>query len=189
MALETELDEHVAVCKKLSLKEVKAAAEASILTLRNGGKILICGNGGSAADAQHFSAELVGRYKKERKGLPALALTTDSSVLTAISNDYGYDMVFSRQVDALGEKGDMLFLISTSGNSQNLLEAAKTAKEKGIRAIGLLGKGGGKLVALCDSAIVVPSDNTPRIQEMHGMAIHMLCGLIENGLFGEPGKQ
>ena len=185
MALETELEEHIAVCRKLSLKEVKAAAEASITALRNGNRILICGNGGSAADAQHFSAELVGRYKKERKGLPAIALTTDSSAVTAISNDYGYDRVFSRQVEALGEKGDLLFLISTSGNSQNLMEAAKIAKEKGIRTVGLLGKGGGKLLLLCDNAILVPSDNTPRIQEMHGMAIHMLCGLIESELFRE----
>jgi D-sedoheptulose 7-phosphate isomerase len=183
MALETELEEHVSVCRKLPLKDVRGIADAAILALRNGNKILLCGNGGSAADAQHFSAELVGRYKKERRGLPAIALTTDSSAVTAISNDYGYDMVFSRQVEALGAKGDMLILISTSGNSQNLLEAAAKAKEKGIKTIGLLGKGGGKLLPLCDLAVVVPSDNTPRIQEMHGMAIHMICGLIEDGLF------
>jgi D-sedoheptulose 7-phosphate isomerase len=182
MTLETDLEEHVSVCRKLPLKQVKDAADAAIATLRSGNKILICGNGGSAADAQHFSAELVGRYKKERKGLPSIALSTDTSAVTAISNDYGYDKVFSRQVEALGNKGDMLFLISTSGNSPNLLEAAKKAKEKGIRTAGLLGKGGGKLLPLCDKALVVPSDNTPRIQEMHGMAIHMMCGLIEDEL-------
>ncbi|MBU1165992.1 D-sedoheptulose 7-phosphate isomerase, partial [Candidatus Micrarchaeota archaeon] len=146
--------------------------------------LLICGNGGSAADAQHFAAELVGRYKKERKALPAIALTTDTSVITAISNDYGFEHVFSRQVEALSAGGDVLFLISTSGNSPNLLEAAKKAKTLGIKIIGLLGKGGGKLKSMCDHAIVIPSDNTPRIQEMHVLVIHMICESVENNIFG-----
>jgi len=164
--------------------DIEKISSLMVKQLSNGKKILICGNGGSAADAQHFAAELTGRYKKDRKGLPGIALTTDTSALTAISNDYGFDKVFSKQVEALGQKGDILVLITTSGNSPNLLEAAKKAKEMGITTIALLGKGGGKLKDSCDHSLVIASDNTPRIQEMHILIIHMLCETIENELFG-----
>jgi len=149
-------------------------------TLEAGHKILLCGNGGSAADAQHIAAELTGRYKIERKGLPAIALTTDTSALTAIGNDYGYEYVFARQVEALAQQGDLLIAISTSGNSQNVLYALQKAKEMGCRTVGLSGKGGGKMSDLCDINIVVPSDDTARIQEMHIMIGHILCQLIDN---------
>jgi D-sedoheptulose 7-phosphate isomerase len=149
-------------------------------TLEAGHKILLCGNGGSAADAQHIAAELTGRYKIERKGLPAIALTTDTSALTAIGNDYGYEHVFSRQVEALARKGDLLIGISTSGNSRNVIYALQKAKEIGCRTIGFSGKGGGKMNDVCDLNIIVPSDDTARIQEMHIMIGHILCQLIDN---------
>lgn len=148
--------------------------------LKNGGKILICGNGGSAADAQHFAAELSGRYKKERDGLAAVALTTDTSALTAIGNDYGFEFVFSRQVDALGVSGDVLIGISTSGQSENVLKAFKAAKKKGLVCVGFSGKKGGKMNEICDVNLVVPSSDTPRIQEMHILSIHSVCQLIDN---------
>lgn len=186
MKMQEMLSDHQKVIS--SLEPLLPAIEKSVSllekSLSEGNKLLICGNGGSAADAQHFAAELVGRYKKERKALPAIALTTDTSVITAISNDYGFEHVFSRQVEALSAGGDVLFLISTSGNSPNLLEAAKKAKTLGIKIIGLLGKGGGKLKSMCDHAIVIPSDNTPRIQEMHVLVIHMICESVENNIFG-----
>jgi D-sedoheptulose 7-phosphate isomerase len=149
-------------------------------TLQGGHKILLCGNGGSAADAQHIAAELTGRYKIERRGLPAIALTTDTSALTAIGNDYGYDQIFSRQVEALAQKGDLLIGISTSGNSANVIYAMQQARELGCRTIGLSGKGGGKLSDVCDLNIIVPSDDTARIQEMHILIGHILCQLIDN---------
>lgn len=160
--------------------EIYNVAEVAIHTLKNGKKILLFGNGGSAGDAQHIAAELTGRYKKERRGLPAIALTTDTSALTAIGNDYGYDKVFSRQVEALARKGDMLIGISTSGNSENVLEAYKVGKEIGCKIIGMSGKGGGKMNEYCDVNLVIPSDNTPRIQEMHIMVGHIICHLIED---------
>ena len=150
--------------------------------LRRGNKLLIAGNGGSAADAQHFSAELVGRFKLERKAYSALALTVDASILTAWSNDYSYDTVFSRQVEALGKEGDVFIGITTSGNSRNLIEAAKKAKGMGLHCIGLLGKGGGVLKGLCDKALIVPSDNLPRIQEVHEMLFHIICEEVERDL-------
>lgn len=148
--------------------------------LKKGGKILICGNGGSAADAQHFAAELSGRYKKERKSLAAVALTTDTSALTAIGNDYGFDFVFSRQVAALGRKGDVLVGISTSGNSQNVIEAFKIARENDLLCVALSGKNGGKMREICDINLIVPSADTPRIQEMHILSIHSICQLIDD---------
>lgn len=147
-----------------------------------GNKILIFGNGGSAADAQHIAAELVGRYKLERRGLPAIALTTDTSALTAIANDYGYDMVFSRQIEALARPGDVVIGISTSGNSKNVINAFKSAKELGCKCIGLSGKDGGVMSKVCDVNIVVPSNNTPRIQEMHILIGHIMCQAIEDSL-------
>ena len=148
--------------------------------LKNGGKILLFGNGGSAADAQHIAAELTGRYKTERKGLPAIALTTDTSALTAIGNDFGYDKVFERQVEALANKGDLLVGISTSGNSANVIKALSLGKELGCKTIGLSGRGGGEMNEVCDLNIVVPSDNTPRIQEMHIMIGHIICQSIDD---------
>ena len=150
--------------------------------LKAGGKILVAGNGGSAADAQHFAAELVGRFLRERRALAAIALTTDTSILTALSNDYGFDLVFARQVEALAHPGDVVVAISTSGNSLNLLLAIKKARELGCKTIGLLGRDGGKLAAEVDLSLIVPSDETPRIQEMHALLVHIFCDLIERDL-------
>lgn len=147
-----------------------------------GGKLIIAGNGGSAADAQHFSAEIIGRYKLERRAYPAITLTANSSVITAWANDYSFDTIFSRQLEGLGKKDDLFFGISTSGNSLNIVEAVKKAKELGVKTICFLGKDGGKLKELADISIVVPSDNTPRIQEVHIMLIHIICEEIEKQL-------
>ena len=147
--------------------------------LKRGGRILVCGNGGSAADAQHFAAELSGRYVKERRALAGLALTTDTSALTAIGNDYGFDLVFSRQVEALGRPGDLLVGISTSGNSANIIRAVEAAKGQGMKTLGLLGKDGGSLKDLVDEALVVPSIVTARVQEIHQMIYHFWCEVID----------
>lgn len=147
--------------------------------LAKGGKIMFCGNGGSAADAQHWAGELVSRFYYDRPGLAALALTTDSSILTAIGNDYGYDYTFARQVEALGKAGDVLVAISTSGNSPNILRAAEAARQQGIAVVGFTGQGGGKLDAMATHCFRVPSNETPRIQEGHEFLGHMLCALIE----------
>jgi len=147
--------------------------------LKRGGRILVCGNGGSAADAQHFAAELSGRYVKERRALAGIALTVDTSALTAIGNDYGFDQVFSRQVEAYGRPGDVLVGISTSGNSPNVIKAVEAAKGLGLHTIGLLGRDGGKLKDLCDEALVVPSSVTARIQELHLMIYHFWCEAID----------
>ncbi len=156
-------------------------AETCAKAISQGRKILICGNGGSAADSQHFAAELVVRLssKVERAALPCIALTTDTSILTACANDYGYDMIFSRQVEALGKKGDALIGLSTSGNSENVLRAFKTADLKKMKSLGLLGAGGGKCKDICDQVIVIPSDSTMRIQEEHIFILHTLASLIE----------
>jgi D-sedoheptulose 7-phosphate isomerase len=151
-------------------------------TLAHGNKVLLCGNGGSAADAQHIAAELTGRYKTERRGLPGIALTTDTSALTAIGNDYGYKRVFDRQVEALAREGDLLIGISTSGNSKNVNNALKLAKEMGCRTIGFSGRDGGKMNDICDVNIIVPSDNTPRIQEMHILIGHIMCQAIDDSI-------
>jgi D-sedoheptulose 7-phosphate isomerase len=150
----------------------------------NGGKILVAGNGGSAADAQHFAGELVSRFYFDRPPLAAIALTTDSSILTAIGNDYGFEDVFARQVQALGRKGDVFIAISTSGNSPNILKAIEAAKSIGLVVIGLTGRTGGKMKALCDVCLCAPSDSTPRIQECHLVIEHSLCACIEESLFG-----
>lgn len=148
-------------------------------TFNGGNKVLVCGNGGSAADAQHFAAELTGRYLGDRRAYPAIALTTDTSALTSIGNDYGFDYLFRRQLEALGTGGDMLIAISTSGNSANVVEAVAYAREHGIHTVGLLGKNGGKLREMTDTALVVASDNTARIQEAHILILHMLCEAFE----------
>ena len=152
--------------------------------LGKGNKILLAGNGGSAADAQHIAGELVNKFGAERRALPALSLTTDTSVITSISNDYGFSRIIARQVEALGNKGDILIVLSTSGNSENILNGISEAKKKGLVIIGLTGKTGGKMKDLCDLLITVPSDETPRIQEAHIMAGHIICSLIETSLFG-----
>jgi D-sedoheptulose 7-phosphate isomerase len=152
-------------------------------TFNRGGKLLVMGNGGSAADAQHFVAEIVGRFKMERRGLPAIALSTDTSILTAIGNDYGFDKVFRRQVEALAAPGDLVVGISTSGNSPNVLQALELAREKGCRTVGLLGKDGGIIKDVCDLALIVPTNDTPRVQEGHITIIHIVCDLLEKTLF------
>ena len=180
--IQHEFNEHLKTSKTTfeSIGEkIEVAARLCIDCLNNGRKILIFGNGGSAADAQHIAAEIVGRYKVERKGLPAIALTTDTSVLTAIANDYGYLHVFDRQVEALANKGDILIGISTGGTSSNVISALKLANELGCKAIGFSGKGGGELNTLCDVNIVVPSEDIPRIQEMHIFIGHTICHMID----------
>lgn len=167
---------------------IAAAAEVMFNALSNGNKILACGNGGSAADCQHFAAELVGRFERERPELPAIALTTDSSILTAVGNDYNFDVIFSKQVRALGQPGDVLLAITTSGNSGNVLRAIEAAHEREMHVIALTGKGGGKTndaLGELDVHICVPSDRTARIQEVHLLTIHCLCDLVDAMLFGD----
>ena len=151
-------------------------------SLRSSSTLFWCGNGGSAADSQHLAAELVGRFKKDRKAIRSIALTTDTSVLTCVANDYSYEDIFSRQLEALARDGDVLVAISTSGNSENILRALRVAKELGVKTIALLGKDGGQAKALADLAIVIPSDSTARIQEAHILIGHILCDLIEQEL-------
>ncbi len=164
---------------------IARAAERLIETFRAGGRLLAFGNGGSAADAQHLAAELAGRFERERPGLPALALTANSSDLTAIGNDYGFDEVFARLVQAHGRPGDLAVAISTSGNARNVLAGVTAARAGGLATLGLAGRGGGKLAAAVDLAIVVPSDVTARIQEAHICVIHLLCELVDTVLFPE----
>lgn len=159
------------------------AVALSVAALRDGRKMLFAGNGGSAADAQHWAGELVSRFHYDRPGLPAIALTTDSSILTAIGNDYGFDYAFARQVEALGQAGDVFVAISTSGNSPNIIRAAEAARARGVHVIGFTGVGGGKLLALSDICFRIPSSETPRIQEGHEFVGHMLCALIEAQMY------
>lgn len=160
-------------------ENVDRAVEALISSIRSGGKLLIMGNGGSAADAQHIAAELIGRYKVERRGLPAIALTTDSSILTAWSNDYSYDTVFSRQVEALGRPGDVAWGISTSGNSKNVILAFEAARERGLTTVGLLGRDGGELGSLSDYPMIVRLRETDQIQAAHLLTYHALCAALD----------
>jgi D-sedoheptulose 7-phosphate isomerase len=162
--------------------DLTAAAEAATDAVRDGGKVMFCGNGGSAADAQHLAAELVGRLVKDRRALPGLALSTDSSALTCIANDFGYDEVFARQVQGLGRAGDVLIAISTSGNSMSVIRAVEVAKPMGIMTVGFLGRNGGQLRRLVDVPIVVAAEETARIQEAHIFLGHVLCSLVEQGL-------
>lgn len=159
--------------------QLKKACDMVVNTLKSGGRVFICGNGGSAADAQHFAAELTGRYKSERAGLAGIALSTDTSALTAIGNDYGFELVFARQLQGLGRAGDLLVAISTSGNSQNILKAIEVAKSADIAVLGLSGKGGGKMSLACDLNLVVASDDTARIQESHIFFIHTICQAVD----------
>ena len=164
---------------------LEAVGEQMVFSLKNNGKIILAGNGGSAADAQHFAGEIVGRFTLERKSLPALSLCVDPSVLTCIGNDYGYEEIFARQIEGLGTREDIFVGISTSGNSQNIIKAIIAAKEKEIKVVGFLGGDGGKIKDLCDYAVVVPSKETPRIQEIHTLTVHLLCEYIEKGIFGD----
>jgi len=161
-------------------EDILKASQMAINSLKNGNKVILFGNGGSAADAQHIAAELTGRYKIERKGLAGIALTTDTSALTAIGNDYGYDRIFDRQVESLAHKGDLLIGISTSGNSKNVINAFKIGKEMGCKILGFSGRDGGVMNNICDLNLIVPSDNTPRIQEMHILFGHTICQCIDN---------
>lgn len=169
---------------KSLVPQIEKAARLMIEALKAGNKILLFGNGGSAADAQHLAAELIGRYRKDRRSLPAIALSTDTSILTAVSNDYGFETVFAKQVEGLARHGDIAFGISTSGNSRNVLEAAEKAKELGCKTIGLLGCDGGRIGEVVDVPITVPCKVTPRIQEAHITIGHILCQLVEQELFG-----
>ena len=185
--IEKVIEEKQALLKKIQegyLADVEAVGNMLAQILKSGGKILLAGNGGSAADAQHFAGEIVGRFTMERKSLPALSLCVDPSVMTCVANDYGYDQVFARQICGLGKSGDAFVAISTSGNSENLIKALTVAKQNGLKTVGLLGKGGGKIKSLCDHALVVPSDSTPRIQETHTLTVHILCQMIEQEIFG-----
>lgn len=166
-------------------EDIVKIGEIMAESLARGNKILVAGNGGSATDAQHLAGELVGRFKKERKALPCIALTTDASILTALSNDYDFSTVFQRQVEALGKPGDIFLGISTSGNSENIINAVSAAKAAGMKIVLLLGRNGGRLKTQSEHALVVPSDETPRVQESHILIIHILCDYIEQSLFGE----
>lgn len=179
--LMSSLNEHLSVSQSLlgQTADIESCGKLIIETLQNGGKILICGNGGSAADAQHFAAELTGRYETERKALPAIALTTDTSALTAIANDYSFERVFARQVEALASKGDLLIGISTSGNSPNVIAAVMTARSAGCKILGLTGSAGKKLASLSDACYMSPSTRTARIQEAHITIIHILCEMVD----------
>jgi D-sedoheptulose 7-phosphate isomerase len=172
----------VAELPELCSKSIKIASNQITQTINNGGTLFWCGNGGSAADSQHLAAEFVGRFKKDRKALRSIALTTDTSVLTCVSNDYSFDDIFARQLEALARNGDILVSISTSGNSENILRSLISAKKLGVKTIALLGKDGGQAKALADMSIIIPSDSTARIQEAHILIGHILCDLIEREL-------
>ncbi|MFA4843425.1 MAG: D-sedoheptulose 7-phosphate isomerase [Candidatus Margulisiibacteriota bacterium] len=184
--IKAEIKESIAVkteVLKSLVPAIEKAARTMIEALKTGNKILFFGNGGSAADAQHLAAELVGRFLKDRAALPGLALTTDTSILTALSNDFGFETVFARQVEALAKPGDVAFGISTSGNSKNVLTALEKAREMNCKTIGLLGCDGGRIAEVVDVSITVPCRATPRVQESHITIGHILCGLVEQELF------
>ena len=191
--IEKELRESIDVKQSLlagSISTIEEMARITVRCLRSGNTVYLIGNGGSAADAQHIAGEMVGRFERDRKALPVLALTTDTSVITAIANDYGYDRCFERQVEAFVKDGDMVIGISTSGNSEGILRAIRRAREKGAVTMGLTGQDGGDLKGLVDVCLQVPSRNTPRIQECHATVGHILCSIVEKELFGDstPGK-
>lgn len=168
---------------------IKVAADAVVKAYQNGHRALLAGNGGSAADAQHIAGELVSKFYFERPAIDAVALTTNTSILTAIGNDLGYEVLFSRQVEAMGHKGDVFIGISTSGNSKNIVKALQACRERGIYTIGLTGASGGAMKPLCDLCIRIPCNETPRIQEAHMMIGHIICCLVEETLFGEESEQ
>lgn len=163
---------------------IAAAGEALIRVMKSNGTLFFAGNGGSAADAQHIAGEFVSRFHIDRAGLPAISLSTDTSILTAVGNDYGFEQLFARQIEALARRGDMFVPISTSGNSRNILRGIEAAKQKGMIVVGLTGRDGGEMRANCDIVLCAPADSTPRIQECHLVTYHLLCGLVESALFG-----
>lgn len=178
-----ELKDHQDIIQKVIdtlVPDIEKACQIIVATIQNGNKVLIAGNGGSAADAQHIAAEFSGRFVKERRALPGIALTTDTSALTAIANDYGYEYVFSRQLEALAQPGDLFIGISTSGNSEVVLKAFRSATAIGCKTLGLSGRDGGKMNGLCDVNIVVPANVTARIQEMHILIGHILCKAVDD---------
>ena len=176
------IKESISVKEKLPIQDIQKLVETVIYTYKKGGKILVCGNGGSAADAQHMSGEFLNRFKIERNPWPCIALTTDTSTITAIGNDYSFDDIFSKQVEAFGNEGDILIGISTSGKSKNVIKAVEMAKKKKMVCIGFLGNDGGPLGKLCDIPIIVNSKDTPRIQESHTLIMHIMCELVEKEL-------
>lgn len=185
------IEEHSRVLEETLATQTKAFYRVAGLVedcLRGGGKILIFGNGGSAADAQHFAAELVGRFEQDRQGLPAIALTVNTSTLTAVANDYGFERAFARQIEALATKGDLAIALSTSGESANVIAAARTAGELGCKVVGMTGARGGTLAELADALIAVPSPTVARIQEMHEICLHALAAALEKRMFGEVGE-
>jgi D-sedoheptulose 7-phosphate isomerase len=189
--IEQELAESTRVIDAIRttmLEPIRQGAEMMIEVLRQGSKILICGNGGSASDSAHFAAELVGRLQRDRRALPAIALTTDTAILTAVGNDYGFDKVFSKQVEGWGKAGDLLVAISTSGNSPNILEAVAAARQQGMQILALGGKSGGELARRADLALVMPSHSSQHIQEGHIAIIHIWCALIEDAFFPPDAK-
>ena len=179
--IESALKEHLCVFDSIRniAADIEACAQKLVAVLTGGGRVFICGNGGSAADSQHFAAELSGRFEIERRGYPAIALTTDTSALTAIGNDYGFDSIFARQLEAHAQAGDLLIAISTSGNSANVLRAVESARKNGIFSIGLLGRDGGALADVVDKALIIDAEKTTRIQEAHIFILHVLCELFE----------
>jgi len=179
--VQADIDAHRQAVECVAAMEDRLTEAANLVaqTFANGGKVLVCGNGGSASDAQHFAAELTGRYQKDRRGYPAVALTTDTSALTSIGNDYGFEEIFARQIQALSRPGDLLVAISTSGNSANVLRAVEYARENNIRTIGLLGRDGGKLASMVDIALTINVDSTARIQEAHILMLHIICEAFE----------
>lgn len=185
-AFENIADNFMKLKQKSSV--VEQIAKIWIEALGNGNKVIFCGNGGSAADSQHLAAELMGRYKFDRAPMPAMSLTVDTSALTAIGNDYGYDKVFSRQLKGIGNKGDVLVGISTSGNSKNIIDAFAVAKEKGIRTVAFTGEGGGEMLKSADICLNVPSSTTNNIQEMHIACGHLICGIVEAHFFANQNK-
>lgn len=186
--IETQFDELIrsAEAMKAQAAAVAQVAELCISALRTGGKIIFCGNGGSAAQSQHLAAELVGRYKLERPAMNSLSLTVDTSNLTAIGNDYGYDVIFSRQLEGVGRSGDVLIGLSTSGNSRNVVLAFEQAARMGIHTVALVGRKGGRMAEMADLAISAPADTSAHIQELHITIGHLICDLIEKSIYGDP---
>jgi len=190
--IQARIRETIRVCSEMA-KQLAAstaqAAEMLITALREGHRIYVCGDGGSAAQAQHMAGELVGRFMADRPALPCVALTTDTSVLTAIANDYDFEQVFERQVEALLQEGDVLVALSTSGSSANVLKAASMARKRGGKVLGLVGRSGGKLKELCDISLAVPAETSPLVQEGHLVLLHILCGLVEQALFSRAERE
>lgn len=162
---------------------IRTIAAAMADCLVRGGSVYTCGNGGSASQAEHFSAELIGRFYKDRRALPVFSLSENGAVLSSLANDYSFDEVFAHQIDGVGKEGDCLFVLSTSGNSENVVRACRKAKDKGLRVFALTGEGGGRVAPECDTAVVIPDKDTPKIQEMHLVVVHLLCQLVEYALF------